>query len=146
MPLSKNLKKAINLSKDRVTDHILEATDEKVSDLIYKRYKLTPEAIQFARGEHFMFRIAYSVTLKDGTNAIRPQKRCPVIKLDLETEIITANKMAQVSLENFILPSRTTRNGKGIEGGDYRAFVESLIVDPKVRAINLDTVYFHEDQ
>jgi hypothetical protein len=122
-----------------------EESDDKdsSSDILVKRYKLTKEAINFARGPIFRFRIAFSVLLDTGETTIRPQKKCPVIEADENCILETSNTMAQISIENFILPSRTTRNGDGIQGGNEHAFVELLIDEPTMRVMNLDDLYFN---
>lgn len=134
--LSKD-KKPEDIDKEAISDN-----EETASDSSVKTYKLTDEAISFARGPIFRFRIAFSVLLETGETAIRPQKKCPVIEIAKDSVIQTSNIMAQISIENFILPSRTTRNGDGVQGGDGNAFAELLINDPNMRVIDLDALYF----
>ena len=135
------LKKTLSVVKDTVTDPVVKIVESTLSEIIMKRYKLSDEAKRFARGPVFMFRVAFSK--QDGTTmTVCSQKKCPIIHLPIDTEITTSDRMAQLSIENFILPDRTKRNGQNISGSNSMAFVEVLISDSNVEALNLDATYF----
>lgn len=87
------------------------------STVAVKLYALNAELAEpFIRDGQFSFRIAFDKYVGGLPKAMH-RSRCPVISM-LPTDVLqTENETAQRMLENFIVPTKTVRNGETRPGG-----------------------------
>lgn len=100
--------------------HVAITAKPKSGTIEVKLYALDAElAAPFMRNDVFTFRIAFDATDANGKFRRFHVGRCPFIGIKVGEVIQTENETAQRMIENFIVPTNTSRNGEKRKGGHF---------------------------
>jgi len=108
----------VKVASDRTRRvRVLDNAETEAATIGVKLYKLNAElAAPFIRDGKFSFRIAFD-KIVNGKPKMMHRSRCPVIAISEDEVVQTENETAQRMLENFIVPTKTVRNGATRQGG-----------------------------